>query len=130
MTRRGGGAKPDVHRGVSVHNDTWILAANAGELLIRATRRLSSGVCKIEGSRKVDPKLTCWLSDFLRIRTDRCVLILNALAKRMPQTAHRAGAAVEDVSIDTIVVGDELLIYIGFFHCTLPLRAAYNPFCR
>jgi heavy metal translocating P-type ATPase len=29
----------------------------------------------------------------------------------MPQTAHRAGIAVEDVSIDAIVVGDELLIY-------------------
>jgi heavy metal translocating P-type ATPase len=43
--------------------------------------------------------------------TRRASSVLNALAKRMPQTAHRAGAAVEDVSIDTIVVGDELLIY-------------------
>ena len=43
--------------------------------------------------------------------TRRASSVLNALAKRMPQTAHRAGTAVEDVSIDTIVVGDELLIY-------------------
>ena len=43
--------------------------------------------------------------------TRRASSVLNALAKRMPQTAHRAGAAVADVSIDTIVVGDELLIY-------------------
>ncbi len=43
--------------------------------------------------------------------TRRASSVLNALAKRMPQTAHRAGIAVEDVSIDAIVVGDELLIY-------------------
>jgi heavy metal translocating P-type ATPase len=43
--------------------------------------------------------------------TRRASSVLNALAKRMPQTAHRAGAAVVDVFIDTIVVGDELLIY-------------------
>ncbi len=43
--------------------------------------------------------------------TRRASSVLNALAKRMPQTAHRAGTAVEDVSIDTIAVGDELLIY-------------------
>lgn len=43
--------------------------------------------------------------------TRRASSVLNALAKRMPQTAHRAGTAVEDVSIDSIAVGDELLIY-------------------
>jgi heavy metal translocating P-type ATPase len=43
--------------------------------------------------------------------TRRASSVLNALAKRMPQTAHKAGTAVQDVSIDTIVVGDELLIY-------------------
>lgn len=43
--------------------------------------------------------------------TRRASSVLNALAKRMPQTAHRAGASGVDVSIDTIVVGDELLIY-------------------
>ncbi len=43
--------------------------------------------------------------------TRRASSVLNALAKRMPQTAHRAGTAVEDVSIDAIAVGDELLIY-------------------
>jgi heavy metal translocating P-type ATPase len=43
--------------------------------------------------------------------TRRASSVLNALAKRMPQTAHRAGPAVEDVSIETIAIGDELLIY-------------------
>ena len=43
--------------------------------------------------------------------TRRASSVLNALAKRIPQTAHRTGAAVEDVSIDAIVVGDELIIY-------------------
>ncbi|HET9099720.1 MAG TPA: heavy metal translocating P-type ATPase [Acidobacteriaceae bacterium] len=43
--------------------------------------------------------------------THRASSVLNALAKRMPQTAHRVNAAVEDVSIDTIAVGDKLLIY-------------------
>ena len=43
--------------------------------------------------------------------TRRASSVLNALAKRMPQIAHRAGTAVEDVSIDTIAVGDQLLIY-------------------
>ena len=43
--------------------------------------------------------------------TGRASSVLNALAKRMPQTAHRAGELVSDVSIDTIVVGDELSIY-------------------
>jgi len=43
--------------------------------------------------------------------TRRASSVLLALAKRMPQIAHRAGTAVEDVSIDSIAVGDELLIY-------------------
>jgi heavy metal translocating P-type ATPase len=43
--------------------------------------------------------------------TRRASSVLNALAKRMPQTAHKAGTSVQDVSIDTIAVGDELLIY-------------------
>lgn len=43
--------------------------------------------------------------------TRRASSVLSALAKRMPQTAHRAGAAVVDVSIDAIAVGDELLVY-------------------
>lgn len=43
--------------------------------------------------------------------TRRASSVLSALAKRMPQTAHRAGTAVKDVSIDSIAVGDELLIY-------------------
>ena len=43
--------------------------------------------------------------------TRRASSVLNALAKRMPQIAHWAGAAMKDVPIDTIVVGDEVLIY-------------------
>lgn len=43
--------------------------------------------------------------------TGRASSVLSALAKRMPQTAHRAGAVIADVAIDTIRVGDELLIY-------------------
>lgn len=43
--------------------------------------------------------------------TGRASSVLNALAKRMPQTAHRVSELVSDVSIDAIVVGDELLIY-------------------
>jgi heavy metal translocating P-type ATPase len=43
--------------------------------------------------------------------TGRASSVLSALAKRMPQTAHRAGSAPSDVSIDTIAVGDELSIY-------------------
>ncbi len=43
--------------------------------------------------------------------TARASSVLSALAKRMPQTAHRAGEGHSDVSIDAIVVGDELLIY-------------------
>lgn len=41
----------------------------------------------------------------------RASSVLNALAKRMPQTAHRAGDTPEDISIDAIAVGDELHIY-------------------
>ena len=43
--------------------------------------------------------------------TRRASSVLNALASRMPQTAHRVGATVTDLSIDTIMVGDHLLIY-------------------
>ncbi len=43
--------------------------------------------------------------------TGRASSVLSALAKRMPQTAHRAGEVVSDVSIDSIVVDDELIIY-------------------
>jgi heavy metal translocating P-type ATPase len=43
--------------------------------------------------------------------TGRASSVISALAKRMPQTAHQAGELVSDVSIDTIVVGDELSIY-------------------
>lgn len=43
--------------------------------------------------------------------TGRASSVLSALAKRMPQTAHRAGVDGPDVPIDTILVGDELLIY-------------------
>ena len=43
--------------------------------------------------------------------TGRASSVLSALAKRMPQTAHRAGEVVSDVPIDSIVVDDELVIY-------------------
>lgn len=43
--------------------------------------------------------------------TGRASSVLSALAKRMPQTAHKAGEVIADVAIDTIRVGDELLIY-------------------
>lgn len=43
--------------------------------------------------------------------TGRASSVLSALAKRMPQTAHRAGDGLADVPIDEILVGDELLIY-------------------
>ena len=43
--------------------------------------------------------------------TGRASSVLSALAKRMPQTAHRAGGVVSDVPIDSIVVNDELVIY-------------------
>lgn len=45
--------------------------------------------------------------------TRRASSVLGALAKRMPQTAHRLGSgnATTDVSIDAIAVGDELEVY-------------------
>ncbi len=43
--------------------------------------------------------------------TRRASSVLSALAKRMPQTAHRAGTARQDVPIAEIAIGDELLIY-------------------
>lgn len=43
--------------------------------------------------------------------TGRASSVLSALAKRMPQTAHSAGASPSNVPIDTIAVGDELSIY-------------------
>ena len=43
--------------------------------------------------------------------TGRASSVLSALAKRMPQTAHRAGEGAVDVAIDMIRVGDELLLY-------------------
>ena len=43
--------------------------------------------------------------------TGRASSVLTALAKRMPYTAHHVGATVLDISVDKIIVGDELLIY-------------------
>ncbi len=43
--------------------------------------------------------------------TRRASSVLSALAKRMPQVAHRAGTAAGDVPIDSIAIGDELLLY-------------------
>jgi len=43
--------------------------------------------------------------------TERANSVLSALAKRMPQTAHRVGAVVSDVSIDAIAVDDVLMVY-------------------
>ena len=43
--------------------------------------------------------------------TGRASSVLNALANRMPQVAHKAGEVISDVAIDAIRVGDELLIY-------------------
>ncbi len=45
--------------------------------------------------------------------TRRASSVLRALARRMPQIAHRYAAEdrLEDVSIDTIAVGDPLVIY-------------------
>jgi heavy metal translocating P-type ATPase len=43
--------------------------------------------------------------------TGRASSVLSALAKRMPQTAHKSGEVIADVAIDTIRIGDELLIY-------------------
>jgi heavy metal translocating P-type ATPase len=43
--------------------------------------------------------------------TRRASSVLSALAKRMPQTAHRAGELDSNVPIDEIAVDDQLLIY-------------------
>jgi heavy metal translocating P-type ATPase len=43
--------------------------------------------------------------------TGRASSVLSALARRMPQTAHRAGDVISDVAIDAIRVGDQLQIY-------------------
>ncbi len=43
--------------------------------------------------------------------TGRASSVLGALAKRMPQIAHRAGKAKSDVPIDSVAIGDELTIY-------------------
>ena len=43
--------------------------------------------------------------------TGRASSVLNALAKRMPQIAHRADTLHADVPIDEILVGDDLLVY-------------------
>ena len=43
--------------------------------------------------------------------TTRANSVLSALAKRMPQTAHRAGEPVSDVPIDSIAVDDHLIVY-------------------
>ncbi len=43
--------------------------------------------------------------------TERANSVLSALAKRMPQTAHRVGEVVSDVSIDSIAVDDQLIVY-------------------
>jgi heavy metal translocating P-type ATPase len=43
--------------------------------------------------------------------TARASSVLSALAKRMPQTARRAGEEVADVPIAAIAIGDELSIY-------------------
>lgn len=43
--------------------------------------------------------------------TGRASSVLSALAKRMPQTAHRAGIGESDVPIDSIQVGEELIVH-------------------
>ena len=43
--------------------------------------------------------------------TGRASSVLSALAKRMPQTAHRAGEFDSSIPVDEIAVGDQLLIY-------------------
>ncbi len=43
--------------------------------------------------------------------TGRASSVLSALAKRMPQTAHRAGELDSNVPIDDIAIDDQLLIY-------------------
>ena len=43
--------------------------------------------------------------------TGRASSVLSALAKRMPETAHRAGELDSNVPIDEIAIDDQLLIY-------------------
>lgn len=43
--------------------------------------------------------------------TGRASSVLSALAKRMPQIAHRANDTVSDVPINNVAIGDELLVY-------------------
>jgi heavy metal translocating P-type ATPase len=43
--------------------------------------------------------------------TRRASSVLSALAKRMPQTAHRAGDHSSEVAIDEIAIGEQLLVY-------------------
>jgi heavy metal translocating P-type ATPase len=43
--------------------------------------------------------------------TGRASSVLSALAKRMPQIAHRADDTVSDVPINNVAIGDELLVY-------------------
>lgn len=43
--------------------------------------------------------------------TRRASSVLSALAKRMPQSAHRTGSQVADIPVESIAVGDELAVY-------------------
>lgn len=43
--------------------------------------------------------------------TNRASSVLSALARRMPQTAHRADKSFSEISIDAIVAGDELTVF-------------------
>ncbi|HET9790194.1 MAG TPA: HAD-IC family P-type ATPase, partial [Candidatus Angelobacter sp.] len=43
--------------------------------------------------------------------TGRASSVLSALAKRMPQVAHRADDTVSDVPINNVAIGDVLLVY-------------------
>jgi heavy metal translocating P-type ATPase len=43
--------------------------------------------------------------------TRRASSVLNALAKRMPQVAHRVEGEIVDVPVESIVVGDRLILY-------------------
>ncbi|MEO6982357.1 MAG: heavy metal translocating P-type ATPase, partial [Edaphobacter sp.] len=43
--------------------------------------------------------------------TRRASSVLNALAKRMPQVAHRVEGEIVDVPVESIAVGDLLILY-------------------
>ena len=43
--------------------------------------------------------------------TRRASAVLNALAKRMPQVAHRVEGEIVDVPVESIAVGDRLILY-------------------